>query len=141
MHSFLNIKTKDVTLSGVAYSDKTYMVTGEKPFLSIELSPYSFKGESADFITFDLAFLDSSKQHNIQLFWWGDNPATAVEKLSIHFSGGTGKYIVPLYASPSWERLQNVKGIRLYFDGSNKYQKVMIKNLQLQYKTDHFVVD
>jgi len=115
----------------VVADNNGYKVTGNDPFVRMDVSGMSISGRDAGLLKFDFTCHGQRKEPRIQIFWWGDNHYHPFEASSLKFTAETGTLIVPLDSSPSWLTLHSVRGIRIDLHDASACSAFSIENAGL----------
>jgi len=115
----------------LASENGNYMIKGDDPQVSFDISGLNLSGRDAGLLKFDFDCFGGSSDPKLQIFWWGDDRSGPFETSSIKFSAENGTLIAPLDASPWWLTLRKISGIRIDLDKSTACHGFRIKNIGL----------
>jgi len=115
----------------VVADNDTYKVTGNDPFVRMDISEMSISGRDAGLLKFDFTCHGQRKEPRVQIFWWGDNHYHPFEASSLKFTAETGTLIVPLDSSPLWLMLNSVRGVRIDLHDASACSAFSIENAGL----------
>lgn len=108
-----------------------YQITGNDPFMMIDLGKETLRGGQAGLLRFDFRCEGRTEKPRLQIFWWGDDQKGPEELASVFMDAENGTMIVPLDINPRWLTLSNANGLRLDLANPKACKAIDFTHLEL----------